>query len=87
MCIYKITFVYVHIQKPTTFIYMHIRKLHIRKVASINVHIQNFFCKCIQLDESGLTSLEGKLPNRTIRYHFYKIIKEYFEPKYDVVKR
>jgi hypothetical protein len=37
--------------------------------------------KCIQVDESGLASLEGKLPNHTIHYHSYKIIKEYFEPK------
>jgi len=28
-----------------------------------------------QVDESGLASLEGKLPNRTICYHSYKIIK------------
>ena len=42
--------------------------------------------KRIQVDESGIASLEGKLPNRTIRYHSYKIIKEYFEPKYDAAK-
>jgi hypothetical protein len=42
--------------------------------------------KCIQVDESGLASLEGNLPNCTIRYHSYKIIKEYFEPKSDVAK-
>jgi hypothetical protein len=29
----------------------------------------------IQVDESGLTSLEGNLLNRTIRYHSYKIIQ------------
>ena len=39
--------------------------------------------KCIQVDESGLASLEGKLPNQTICYHSYKVIKEHFEPKYD----
>ena len=42
--------------------------------------------KRIQVDESGLASLEGKLPNHTIRYHSYKIIKEYFEPKYYAAK-
>ena len=35
--------------------------------------------KCIQVDEICLASLEGKLPNRTIRYNSYKIIKKYFE--------
>jgi len=38
------------------------------------------------VDESGIASLEGKLPNYTIHYHSYKIIKEYFEPKYNVTK-
>jgi hypothetical protein len=42
--------------------------------------------KRIQVNESGLASLEGKLPNCTIRYHSYKFIKEYFEPKFDVAK-
>jgi hypothetical protein len=42
--------------------------------------------KHIQVDESGLASLEGKLPNCIIHYHSYKIIKEYFEPKSEVVK-
>jgi hypothetical protein len=42
--------------------------------------------KRIQVDESGLVSLEGKLHNQTIRYHSYKIIKEYFEPKSDAAK-
>ena len=37
--------------------------------------------KHIQVDESGLASHEGKLPNRIIHYHSYKIIQEYFEPK------
>jgi hypothetical protein len=38
------------------------------------------------VDEIGLASLEGKLPNSTICYHSYKIIKEYFEPKSDAAK-
>jgi hypothetical protein len=42
--------------------------------------------KHIQVNESGLTSLEGKLPNCTICYHSYKIIKEYFELKSNVSK-
>ena len=42
--------------------------------------------KFIQVDESGLISLKGKLPNRTIHYHSYKIIKEYFEPISDATK-
>jgi hypothetical protein len=42
--------------------------------------------KCIQVDEIGLESLEGNLTNHTIHYHYYKIIKEYFEPKFDAAK-
>ena len=42
--------------------------------------------KRIQVVESGLESLEGKLPRFTISYHSYKIIKEYFEPKSDASK-
>jgi hypothetical protein len=42
--------------------------------------------KRIQVNESGLASLEGKLPNYTIHYHSYKIIQEYFEPKSDAAK-
>jgi hypothetical protein len=42
--------------------------------------------KHIQVDESGLESLEVKLPNHTICYHSYKIIKYYFEPKSDAAK-
>jgi len=42
--------------------------------------------KCIQVDGSGLESLECKLPNHTIPYHSYKIIQEYFEPKSDAAK-
>ena len=38
------------------------------------------------MDESGIASLEGKLPNCIVHYHSYKIIKELFEPKYDVTK-
>jgi hypothetical protein len=38
------------------------------------------------VDESGLASLEGMLPNHTICYHSYKIIKEYFERKSDATK-
>ena len=42
--------------------------------------------KHIQVDKSGLASLEGKLPNRTIRYQTFKIIKQYFESKSDAGK-
>ena len=42
--------------------------------------------KCIQLDECSLGSLEGKLPDRTIRYQTFKIIKQYFESKSDAIK-
>lgn len=42
--------------------------------------------KRIKVDESGLTPLDGKLPNRTIRYQTFKIIKQYFESKFDAVK-
>jgi hypothetical protein len=42
--------------------------------------------KLFQVDESGIASIEGKLHNETICYHSYTIIKEYFEPKSDVVK-
>jgi len=38
------------------------------------------------VDESGITSLEDNLFNMTIHYHSYKVIKEYFEPKYDDAK-
>jgi hypothetical protein len=48
--------------------------------------VQKRTVKRIQVHESGLTLLKGKLPNRGIHYHSYKIIKEYFEPKYDVAK-
>jgi hypothetical protein len=41
--------------------------------------------KHIHVDESGLASLEGNSPNRTICYHSYKIFQEYFEPKSNVV--
>jgi hypothetical protein len=42
--------------------------------------------KCIQVDESGLGSLEDKIPNQTIHYHSYKTIKECFQPQSNVVK-
>jgi hypothetical protein len=42
--------------------------------------------KRLQVDESGLASLEGKLPNHNISYHSYKIIKEYFELNFDAAK-
>ena len=42
--------------------------------------------KCIQVDECALESLEGKLPNQTIHYQTFKIIKQYFESKFDVGK-
>ena len=42
--------------------------------------------KCILVDECSLESLEGKLPDQTIRYQTFKIIKQYFESKYDAGK-
>ena len=42
--------------------------------------------KCIQVDECALKSLEGKLPDQTIRYQTFKIIKQYFESKSDAGK-
>jgi hypothetical protein len=42
--------------------------------------------KHIQGDESDLESLEGNLPNQTICYHSYKVIKEYFKLKTDAAK-
>ena len=42
--------------------------------------------KCIQVDECALESLEGKLPDWTIRYQTFKIIKQYFESKSDAGK-
>ena len=42
--------------------------------------------KCIQVDECALESLEGKLPNQTIHYQTFKIIKQYFELKSDAGK-
>ena len=41
--------------------------------------------KHIQVDECALESLEGKLPNRTVCYQTFKIIKQYFESKSDAV--
>ena len=37
--------------------------------------------KHIQVDESALSSMEGKIPKHTIHLHCSKIIKQYFEPK------
>ena len=42
--------------------------------------------KCIQVDECALESLEGKLPDRTIGYPTFKVIKQYFELKFDAGK-
>ena len=42
--------------------------------------------KHIQVDKCSLASLEGKLPDRTIRYQFFKITKQYFESKSDAGK-
>ena len=42
--------------------------------------------KHIQVDECALESLEDKLPDRTIRYQTFKIIKQYFESKSDAGK-
>ena len=42
--------------------------------------------KRIQVDECALESLEGKLPDWTIRYQTFKIIKQYFESKSDAGK-
>ena len=38
------------------------------------------------MDECGLASLEGKLPDRTIHYQTFKIIKQYFELKSNASK-
>ena len=37
--------------------------------------------KCIQVDESELTSMEGKVPKCTILHHFSQIMKTYFNHK------
>ena len=42
--------------------------------------------KHIQVDESAFSSMEGKMPQCTIRRHYLEIIRQYFEPKYDVGK-
>lgn len=42
--------------------------------------------KFLQVDESGIMSLEGKLPNWTIHYQYFKIIKKYFKSKFDASK-
>ena len=38
------------------------------------------------MDECALESLEGKLPDRIICYQTFKIIKQYFESKFDAGK-
>ena len=35
--------------------------------------------KCIQVDESELTSMEGKVSKRTILHHCSQIMKQYFD--------
>jgi hypothetical protein len=52
----------------------------------ILISVQRRTPKRIQMDESGLASLEGKLPNHIVLYHSYKIIKKYFETKYNATK-
>ena len=42
--------------------------------------------KRIQVDESALSSMEGKMPRCTIRCHCSEIIRQYFEPKSDARK-
>ncbi len=42
--------------------------------------------RCIHVDESCLSGLEGKLPKRTIDWQCSKILKEYFESKSDAGK-
>ena len=42
--------------------------------------------KHIQVDECALESIEGKLPDQTIHYQTFKIIKQYFESKFDAGK-
>jgi hypothetical protein len=42
--------------------------------------------QCIQVDECSLASVKGKLPDRTIGYQTFKIIKKYFELKFDAGK-
>ena len=40
--------------------------------------------KCIQVDESELASMEGKVAKRTILRHYSQIMKEYFDNKSEV---
>ena len=42
--------------------------------------------RCIYVDESCLSSLEGKFPKRTIDWKCSKLTKEYFESKGDASK-
>ena len=38
------------------------------------------------MDESALSSMEGKMPQHTICRHYLEIIRQYFEPKLDAGK-
>ena len=38
------------------------------------------------MDESGLTSIEGKVAKRTILHHSSQIMKQYFDNKYEAGK-
>ena len=42
--------------------------------------------KCIQVDESELTSMEGKVVKRTILCHCSQIMKQYFDNKFEAGK-
>ena len=42
--------------------------------------------KRIQVDESRLTSMEGKVPKRTILRHCSQIMKQHFDKKYEAGK-
>lgn len=55
-------------------------------VTSLISHGRKCTHKCIQVDESALSSMKGKIPKHTICRHCSKIIKQYFEPKYDAGK-
>ena len=42
--------------------------------------------KRIQVDKSGLTSMEGKVDKCTILCHFSQVMKQYFDNKYEANK-
>ena len=42
--------------------------------------------KCIQVNESELISMEGKVPNRTILRHCSQIMKQYFDKNSEASK-